>query len=384
MESALDWRGMAEWIEIGDVLSRADRGESLVLLDVRNDEEFEAWRLEAKRPIETIHVPYFDFLEDAEGSIAKVPKGKNLVVLCAKGGSSEMVADLLVESGIPARNVAGGMIAYGSHLDVARVPAESAGSARSAGPAGSVEIHQLNRRGKGCLSYLIHSGTDAVVVDPMRRVDVYLDLARRLGCSIRCVLDTHVHADHLSGRRELAEATGAKDAIDAGSSIVLDGGKLELRSLASPGHTPESVLYLVGATHLLTGDTLFVGGVGRPDLGGEVEAWGRELFRTLRERIAGLGDEVVVLPAHCGGPAEIGADGVVSARLGSLRSDLAEMKIRDERGFVEAMRAAVREPPAAYARIVRANRGLESPSEEEKLEWELGKNRCAAEAKGAG
>jgi len=375
VESALDWRGMAEWIEIGDFLSRADRGENLVLLDVRNDEEFEAWRLEAKRPIETIHVPYFDFLEDGEGSIAKVPKGRNLVVLCAKGGSSEMVADLLVESGVPARNVAGGMIAYGSHLDVARIPP---------GRTGSVEIHQLNRRGKGCLSYLIRSGKDAVVVDPMRRVDVYLDLARRLGCSIRYALDTHVHADHLSGRRELAEATGAKDAIDAGSSIALDGGKLELRSLASPGHTPESVLYLVGATHLLTGDTLFVGGVGRPDLGGEVEAWGRELFRTLRERIAGLGDEVVVLPAHCGGPAEIGAEGVVSARLGRLRSDLAEMKIRDERGFVEAMRAAVREPPAAYARIVRANRGLESPSEEEKLEWELGKNRCAAEAKGAG
>jgi glyoxylase-like metal-dependent hydrolase (beta-lactamase superfamily II) len=165
--------------------------------------------------------------------------------------------------------------------------------------------------------------------------------------------------------------------------IALDGGKLSIRSVASPGHTPESVLYLVGASHLLAGDTLFVSGVGRPDLGGEVEAWGRELFRTLHERIAALDDDVVVLPAHYGGPAEIGPDGVVSGRLGSLRRDVQEMKIRDERRFVEAMRAAVREPPQTYARIVRANRGLESPSEEEKLEWELGKNRCAAEARGA-
>jgi glyoxylase-like metal-dependent hydrolase (beta-lactamase superfamily II)/rhodanese-related sulfurtransferase len=356
---------MAEGIGIGEVLLRADRGEKLLLLDVRNDEEFEAWRLEAKRPIETIHVPYFDFIEDAEGSIAKVPKGKDLVVLCAKGGSSEMVADLLAESGIRARSVTGGMIAYGAHLEIARVCTQP------------IEIHQLNRRGKGCLSYLIRAGKDAVVVDPTRNVDVYLDLARRLGCSIRCVLDTHVHADHLSGRPELANRAAAKDALDPGESIPI-------RAIASPGHTPDSLLYLVGERYLLTGDTLFVSGVGRPDLGGEVEAWGRELFRTLRERIACLADDVVVLPAHCGGPAEIGADGVVSARLGSLRRDLQEMKIREERSFVEAMRAAVREPPAAYARIVRANRGLETPSEEEKLEWELGKNRCAAEARGAG
>ncbi len=359
---------MAEGIEIGEVLSRADRGEKLLLLDVRNDEEFEAWRLEAKRPIETLHIPYFEFIEDAERSIAKVPQGEALVVLCAKGGSSEMVADLLAESGIRARNVSGGMVAYGSHLEIARVSTEP------------IEIHQLNRRGKGCLSYLVRSGKDAVVVDPTRRVDVYLDLARRLGCSIRCVLDTHVHADHLSGRLELAKRAGAKVALEPGEAI--EG--LPIRSISSPGHTPDSLLYLVGERHLLTGDTLFVTGVGRPDLGGEVDAWGRELFRTLRERIAGLADDVVVLPAHCGGPAEIGAEGVVSARLGALRRDLQEMKIRDERSFVEAMRAAVREPPAAYARIVRANRGLESPSEEEKLEWELGKNRCAAEAKGAG
>ena len=359
---------MAEGIEIAEMLRRADLGEALFLLDVRNEEEFEAWRLEARRPLETLHVPYFDFIEDPEGSIARVPRDKDLVVLCAKGGSSEMVADLLAESGIRARNVAGGMNAYGSHLEVARVCAVP------------VEIHQLNRRGKGCLSYLIRSGKDAVVVDPTRRIDVYLDLARRLECTIRRVLDTHVHADHLSGRRELANEAGARDSLEPGEAI--EG--VPIRAIASPGHTPESLLYLVGERHLLTGDTLFVTGVGRPDLGGEVDAWGRELFRTLRGRIAGLADDVVVLPAHCGGPAEIGPDGVVSARLGGLRRDLQEMKIRDERSFVEAMRAAVREPPATYARIVRANRGLESPTEEEKLEWELGKNRCAAEARGAG
>jgi glyoxylase-like metal-dependent hydrolase (beta-lactamase superfamily II)/rhodanese-related sulfurtransferase len=355
---------MAEGIEIGEVLARADRGEELLLLDVRNDDEFGAWRLEARRPIETVHVPYFDFIEDPEGAIAKVPEGRDLVVLCAKGGSSEMVADLLVEAGRRAWSVAGGMLAYGTFLEIVRVPSDAA------------EIHQLNRRGKGCLSYLVRFGKHAVVVDPARTVEPYLALAERLGCSIRLVLDTHVHADHLSGRRELAARAGAEDTLEPGQDHP------RIRAIASPGHTPESLLYLVDGAYLLTGDTLFVSGVGRPDLGGEVEAWGLDLFRTLR-RLENLPEDVVVLPAHYGGPAEIGADGVVSGRLGSLRRDVPEMKIRDERGFVEAMRAAVREPPAAYARIVRANRGLEAPSEEERVEWELGKNRCAAEARGA-
>lgn len=363
---------MAEAIEIADLLGRADRGEELLLLDVRNDDEFGAWRLEARRPIETVHVPYFDFIEDAEASISKVPEGRDLVVLCAKGGSSEMVANLLVEAGRRARNVAGGMLAYGAYLEVVRVPSRDVETHESS----DVEIHQLNRRGKGCLSYLVKSGEDAVVVDPARRVEPYLELARKLSCSIRYVLDTHVHADHLSGRRDLAAVAGAGEALEPGTTI--EG--LPIRSIASPGHTPESLLYLVGERHLLTGDTLFVSGVGRPDLGGEVVAWGRELFRSLRERIADLPDDTVVLPAHYGSLLEIGPDGVVAGRLGDLRRDLPEMKIRDERGFVEAMRASVREPPAAYERIVRANRGLEAPTVEEQVEWELGKNRCAAEA----
>jgi glyoxylase-like metal-dependent hydrolase (beta-lactamase superfamily II)/rhodanese-related sulfurtransferase len=387
---------MAEGIEIGELLARADRGDALLLLDVRNEEEFGAWRLEARRPVETLHVPYFDFIEDPEGSIAKVPEGRDLVVLCAKGGSSEMVADLLVEAGRPARNVAGGMIAYGEHIQAVRVPARAvrvpAQAVRVSAPGAAVpaeaptEIVQLNRRGKGCLSYLVRSGPDAVVVDPSRRIEAYAELARQEGCTIRFVLDTHVHADHLSGRRALAAHVEAADSVEPGGTIELDGGRLSIRALASPGHTPESMLYLVGGTHLphlLSGDTLFVSGVGRPDLGGEVEAWGRELFRTLSERIAGLQDDVVVLPAHYGSITEIGPDGIVSGRLGDLRRAVPEMKIRDERSFVEAMRAAVREPPATYERIVRANRGLEAPSEQDQVEWELGKNRCAAEARGA-
>jgi len=343
-------------LSIRELLERADAAEDFLLLDVRNEDEFAAWRVEARAPIETLHVPYFDFLEDAEGSIARIPEGREVVVLCAKGGSSAMVAELLADAGRSARNVEGGMAAYGNHLEARRVPLA---------PGARHEIHQVLRRGKGCLSYLVRSGGEAVVVDPCRHVAFYEELARGLGARIVGALETHVHADHLSGGSRLA----------AGAGIL---GEIPIEIVPAPGHTPESRIYVVAGTHVLTGDTLFVSSVGRPDLGGEVVPWARELFRTLRERVARLPDDAVVLPAHWSTPAEIGPDGLVAARLGDLRRTVPELAIRDEAEFVRAMEASARPAPEAYARIVRVNRGLEEATEEQASEWELGRNECAS------
>ena len=109
-------------VEVGALLPRLDRGDTVLVLDVRNREEFDAWRIEARRPVETVHVPYFDFIEDPAASIAQVPRGRDVVVLCAQGGSSEMVAAMLQEAGVRSANVEGGMIAYGVYLEPVRVP----------------------------------------------------------------------------------------------------------------------------------------------------------------------------------------------------------------------------------------------------------------------
>ena len=341
---------------VGELLARAEAGEDFLLLDVRNADEFAAWRFEARRPVETLHVPYFDFLEDAEASIARVPEAREIVVLCAKGGSSEMVAEMLADAGRSARSVAGGMIAYGNHLEAREIPMP---------PGSRLAIHQVLRRGRGCLSYLVRAGGEALVVDPCRHVGFYEELARGLGARIVGVLETHVHADHVSGGKRLGVA-GDRPA----------GWPIEV--LSAPGHTPDSRILLVGRTHVLTGDTLFVSGVGRPDLGGEVVPWARELFRTLRERVAPLPDDAVVLPAHFASAAEIGPGGIVAARLGDLRKRVPELAIRDEAAFVRAMEAGARPAPEAYARIARVNRGLEEASEDQAAEWELGRNECAA------
>jgi glyoxylase-like metal-dependent hydrolase (beta-lactamase superfamily II) len=373
-------------IDVGELLSRADAGERLLLLDVRNDDEFETWRPEPRQPLATLHIPYFNFIENAETSIARLPRDAEIVVLCAQGGSSAMVVDMLREAGVPARNVAGGMVAYGEYLQPVAVPVDEPGW----------EMWQVNRRGKGCLSYVIRAGRAAIVVDPSRDVPWYERFLQRLGARLVRVLDTHVHADHLSGGPRLAARAGVPYSVDAGADFELrhaveplvDGQELSLggepdstvrvQVMATPGHTPGSTSYLVGRRYLLTGDTLFLASVGRPDLGGRVREWGQVLFHTLRERFGALPPDTVVLPAHYAGPAEIGPDGVVSRRLGELRRALPELRLTDETAFVEAMRRALKSPPAAYDEIVRANLGPVPIDPERATEWELGKNQCAA------
>jgi glyoxylase-like metal-dependent hydrolase (beta-lactamase superfamily II)/rhodanese-related sulfurtransferase len=378
-------------VEVGELLSRLDRGDPILLLDVRNQDEFESWKLEARAPVETVHVPYFDFIEDAEIALARVPRDREVVVLCAKGGSSEMVVEMLGEAGFASKNISGGMIAYGVYLEPVKLPLAAAEASR-------YELWQVNRRGKACLSYVIVSGGQAVVVDPSRHVAWYEGFAAERGARIVRVLDTHVHADHVSGGPELSLRLGVPYFVSAGAGFELRhatspladgqqfrlggerGVSIEVRVISTPGHTPGSTSFLVDGRYLLTGDTLFVASVGRPDLGGHVVEWGRDLFFSLRDRLSDLPPSTRVLPAHYGGISEIGQDGVVWGLLGDLRATVPELQIATPEAFVSAVRAAVKDPPAAYAEIIKVNLGTPA-SEEQISEWELGKNQCAASAR---
>lgn len=387
-ETTIEARGVPT-VEVPELLDMADAGEPFVLLDVRNDDEYARWKLEGREPVETLHVPYFDFIEDEEGSMARIPKDRDVVVLCAQGDSSEMIADMLDEKGYSARNVAGGMVAYGEYLQPVKVPLRAEEAER-------FELWQLNRRGKGCLSYVIRSGGEAVVVDPSRHVDQYDSFLEKMGAKPVWVLDSHVHADHASGGPELAAKHGIPYFVDAGSDFELKkkvhlledgeeirlggdrGVRVKVQAVKTPGHTPGSTSYWVADRYLLTGDTIFVRSVGRPDLGGQVVQWGKSLFHTLKDRLASVPDDTVILPAHYADVSEIGAGGVVSGRLGELRGAVPELRIETEEEFVEAMRRAVTAPPEAYERIIRVNLGQEEVGDDELTEWELGKNQCAA------
>jgi hydroxyacylglutathione hydrolase len=178
----------------------------------------------------------------------------------------------------------------------------------------------------GCLaqaSYLLGSEGEAAIVDPRRDVELYIDEAKGRGLSIRYVIETHLHADFVSGHRELAERTGATILVSHRASAafphqgVKDGdtvkvGALSLRILETPGHTPESISILVTDTRVsgnpqmvLTGDTLFIGDVGRPDLLGSkgitAEHMAGLLYDSLHAKLLPLADDVLVYPAHGAG-----------------------------------------------------------------------------------
>jgi len=356
-----------------------------LILDVRNKEEFARWKIEGPKMPETLNIPYFAFIEDEEASFAKVKswiagRSRDVVVVCAKGDSSEFVAEILKAHGIASRNLSGGMVQWGRDEIFRPIPTPS-----------PLRIWQANRFGKGCLSYMIARGQDAVIVDPHRQIDDYRDFASRQGLVVRGVFDTHLHADHVSGAPSLARAekipywgnpadfTGATfDFVPVQDGTRLRIGEIELMPvevLHSPGHTPGSTCLLVNRGYLLTGDTLFVSGVGRPDLGGHALEWGRDLYKTIHDRLRAVGDDVQVLPAHSSGPLEQRPDGTVAARLGDLRAKNPSMRL-DEESFLREAESAAGHAPVQYARIRRVNLGDPAPADE-LIELELGKNECA-------
>jgi hydroxyacylglutathione hydrolase len=236
----------------------------------------------------------------------------------------------------------------------------------------------LPNEAAGCITYLVgceKTGV-AVVVDPARAdVDGYVELARARGLTLTHVLDTHIHADHVSGNRELAGRTGASLCLHEAADVrfphagLRDGeclrlGSVELRILHTPGHTPESMAVVVTDTtrapepwFVLTGDTLFVGDVGRPDFGGETAA--AELHRSLFERLLPLGDAVEIYPAHgAGSSCGRGMSAKLGSTIGFERRFNAALRHAAPDAFVRALMEGLPPRPANMDQVIARNRGM--------------------------
>ena len=240
-------------------------------------------------------------------------------------------------------------------------------------------FRQITHDDLGCASYLIgdESAGVAAVVDPKFDIDEYLQLARYFGVSIEHVLETHNHADHVSGHGRLASATGATIHIHQGAEAAYahepfeDGWELELgsvrvRALHTPGHRPEHTAFALSDARrgdepwaVLTGDTLFVGDVARPDLAIDKEEGARAIFKSLHERLLALPGEAEVWPGHlggslCGGP---GMDMKVSSTVAFERHHNDLLRIADEDSFVKAAISKLGPQPPNFQAIVDLNRG---------------------------
>ena len=196
----------------GDLLERLERRGTFFVLDVRNRDEVERFRLEGRRPVPAVNVPYFEMLElggkdEMLDSVVayierdltdQLPSDRPILAVCAKGDTSEFVAQGLRRLGYTSANLKGGMKAWGEHYAI---------RALVEGP--DLAIYQVSRPARGCLSYVVASAGKAIVIDPLRHLHPYLDVARGAGLTIDAVIDTHGHADHISGGRALAARTGA-------------------------------------------------------------------------------------------------------------------------------------------------------------------------------
>jgi glyoxylase-like metal-dependent hydrolase (beta-lactamase superfamily II)/rhodanese-related sulfurtransferase len=240
-------------------------------------------------------------------------------------------------------------------------------------------FRQITQDDLGCASYLIgdeHAGV-AAVVDPRLDIDEYLRLARYLGVRIEHVLETHNHADHVSGHGRLVASTGASIHIHHGAAPEYehepfdDGWELELgtlrvRALHTPGHRPEHTAFALVDTHrgpqpwaVLTGDSLFVGGIARPDLAVDKAEGAQGIFRSLHERLLTLPDTCEVWPGHlggslCGGP---GMDLKVCSTIGYERDHQDMLRIADEEEFVRRATSALGPQPPNFRAIVAINTG---------------------------
>lgn len=368
-------------VEPRELLRKLERGEALTIVDIREPEEFASWRIAG-----AVNVPSYEALlaghpDSLLAGARRLPRDRPLVAVCRRGIVSRRATALLASLGYEAASLKGGMRAWGAVWSEAKVPF---------GRTGAVLV-QVRRNGKGCLSYLFGDKGEAAVVDPSVEAAAYEEIASREGLRIRCVLETHVHADHVSRARALCARTGARllmppnDRVCAPFEPFREGerlavGGVDVEPIATPGHTGESACYLLSGEALLTGDTLFLDGVGRPDLergdaGAEPSA--RRLWRSLRDLVGRLSpSNPLVLPAHETGP--VGFDGVPIAA--PLREVVARVTLlcESEEVFVSRVVRGLGAKPPNFDRIIAINEGRAGSGEGDSLDLEAGPNRCAA------
>ncbi len=364
-----------------EVAKKVVNNQPLFILDVRNGDAFADWKIEGGN-IQYLNIPYFDLLDGVEEVVSELPTDRDILVVCAKEGSSVMVAEMLSEEGVHAAYLEGGMKAWSEHLEPVKVGELSNGG----------ELYQFVRLGKGCLSYMVISEGEAAVIDATRMATIFLDFAQEKGATIKYVFDTHLHADHISGGRAIAEATGAsyylppKDAegvvfeyaaLENGLEVEIGSLKLEIEALYSPGHTIGSTSFIVDQKYLMTGDILFIDSIGRPDLAGLAEDWVGDLRESLYSRYQKLADELIVLPAHFMIIEELNRDGSVAKKLSDLFKENHGLNIADEQEFRDLVTENLPPQPNAYQDIRKTNMGQITPDKEIQREMEIGPNRCA-------
>ncbi|WP_434531220.1 MBL fold metallo-hydrolase [Haloarcula sp. NS06] len=365
--------------------AKLDAGESVRLLDVRDRDEYEEWRLRGESVTAT-QLPFAKFLQakvtgEVDSLVADVAGTGPITVVCGRGEASAFVAGLLTQHDIKAQNLSDGMEGWARLYEAHEIPCDDA------------TVLQYRRPSSGCLGYMIISDGSAAVVDPLRAfTDRYAADAADHNASLTYAIDTHVHADHVSGVRRLAEETGAEpilseravargveDVTALADNETLRVGSATLEPCPLPGHTTGMTGFTIGDV-LLAGDSVFLDSVARPDLEAGSDSardLARDLHHTLTNRLAALSDETLVAPGHYSESTVAADDGTFTASLGTLRDRVSGFTM-DREAFVEYVCDDIPPRPANFERVIAINLGTETADDNTAFELELGPNNCAA------
>lgn len=362
MSKSVDVETLRRWLAEGKLMT---------VVDVRPEDQREEWRIPG-----SLHIDAYAKLKAGDEKALEgleLPKDRPVVTVCAAGNASQVAADHLERQGFEIASLEGGMRAWSLAWNTAELTLPN-----------GVRVIQVRRTGKGCLSYLVLSDGEALVIDPSLDAEVYQRLAAEQNVRIAGVLETHVHADHLSRAQPLADALDvprhlpAQERVTCPFTPLADGdavpfGRAELRVLHTPGHTWESSSYVLEGA-VFTGDTLFIDGVGRPDLEAEPEEAARRaaaLYGSLKKLLK-LPEGTLVLSGHASEPLDFSGT--------PWATTLTEVKARvalvalEQTAFVERLKANLPDAPANHQRIIALNEACELP--ENMAELEAGANRC--------
>jgi len=364
--NTIDAETLRSWLETG---------KPVTVLDIRSAADRAAWAIPG-----SLHVDaYADLKAHNPHALdgVSLPADVPVVTVCNSGYTSQIASKQLQARGIEAISLEGGMRAWSLSWNTADVLLKDS----------HAQVIQIRRVGKGCLSYLIGSQNEAVVIDASLDPEVYLNLAQSRGWRITAVLDTHIHADHLSRSRLLAEQTGATVYLPDQQRVaypfmplrngsIIKVGEASLMAIQTPGHTTESMSYLLDRQALFTGDTLFLQGVGRPDLHAateETRSHAQLLHHSLHHHLLLLPARTLVLPGHTNTPTPF--DKIpLTATLGDLWNKVELLRL-SESEFVDALVSRIPPVPPNHERIIELNQAgllIEDPTE-----LEAGANNCA-------
>lgn len=340
-----------------------------LLVDVRPPKEYARWSM-----YNSINIP----LSELPKKTSKLSKSNTVVLFCNHGNDSKTAARMLAGKGVKAQSLAGGLKAWNAMYDF--VPIEEKHS--------TLKVYQCKRLGKGCLSYIIvlPDNTSAIIIDPTHHADVYLAFLKKNNWNAVAVLDTHIHADHISGGKILAKKLSVPYLLPKRSKVDFPFAALEeaLPNLAigasitcfeTPGHTDEGMSILLDDIFLISGDTLFIDALARADFEEDIQTAGANLFASINQLLYKLKDRIHVLPAHTTQSMIPGPLRIATLRYVKLFNPIKDFP--NATALTSYFQKQRLPDPPNYKTIKTYNRSKSIPKTEDLDELELGGNFCA-------